>query len=109
MTDHAHAWKMVAHIDGCHWFTTSYACACGATSGRYDERDVSADSYALVWMAPDGPEEPCARCAELLAGAEPKHEHFVEKAAAAATPEANPKERSRRRAPSENSEEVDGQ
>ena len=76
---HEHAWKAVAHIDGCHYYSWAYKCACGATASTYAERDVKADPYSFVWMAPDEGND-CPRCAELIAGAKPKHERNVTEA-----------------------------
>jgi len=69
---HEHAWKMTLHLDGCHFYASCYACECGAQFETYDERDVRADSYSAIWMDNEG-DEPCKRCEELLAGAEPIH------------------------------------
>lgn len=72
---HKHAWKMVAHIDSCHAFRSAYVCECGATADTYDER--SPEGYGMVWMMDDDGAPMCDRCAELIAGAEPKHERNV--------------------------------
>lgn len=71
---HAHEWKMVAHLDGCHWFSTSAACACGATLVQTCERDVKSDPYSAVWMDDNdvAEDQRCERCRELLAGATPE-------------------------------------
>jgi hypothetical protein len=69
MTAHVHAWRMVSHLDGCHYFSTSAACACGATLVQSAERDVEDDPYSRVWMTDD---DTCERCRELLAGAAPE-------------------------------------
>lgn len=71
--DHQHAWRMTMHMDGCHWYASTFTCECGAQRETYDERDVKADSYSLVWMDSEGMDEPCKRCEELLAGATPEH------------------------------------
>ena len=74
MSEHKHRWKMVLHVDGCHFFTSSYACDCGATAATNTERDVDSDPYSALWMENgDGDGEPCTRCRELLAGAKPDH------------------------------------
>lgn len=73
---HQHRWKMVMHLDGCHFYTSSYSCECGATASAYDERDVEEDAWSAIWMEDTG-EEPCLRCQELLAGAEAKHSHEI--------------------------------
>jgi hypothetical protein len=65
---HAHEWREVSHLDGCHYFSTSAACACGATLVQSAERDVKEDPYSAVWMTDD---DSCARCRELLEGATP--------------------------------------
>lgn len=70
---HKHAWKMVAHMDGCHFYASTYTCKCGATASTYDERDVKSDGWSAVWMDDEGRGEPCARCEELMNGAQPEH------------------------------------
>jgi hypothetical protein len=67
---HKHAWERTMHIDGCHWFASSFECSCGAQAGTTTERTVRADPYSAVWM--DDPAG-CERCSELLAGARAKH------------------------------------
>jgi hypothetical protein len=47
---HEHKWRLVSHLDGCHYFSTSAACACGATLVQSAERDVKEDPYSAVWM-----------------------------------------------------------
>lgn len=66
---HVHEWRMVSHLDGCHYFSTSAACACGATLVQSAERDVKDDPYSAVWM---GDDDSCERCRDLLAGAAPE-------------------------------------
>ena len=69
MTDeHEHVWSAVVHLDGCHAFSWSYSCPCGASRNTGCERDFKDDdmSYAM-WF-----EESCERCNELMDGAEPK-------------------------------------
>lgn len=78
VSEHKHAWKMTLHLDGCHYFQSSYACKCGATASTYDERDVKDDPYSMVWMDDEGVGEPCVRCEELLNGAKPKHEKVID-------------------------------
>lgn len=70
MSGHAHVWKPVAHMDGCHWFGWRYACDCGATKETSQERDVSYDPWSAVWMDNEDRDPPCRRCDELMAGAE---------------------------------------
>jgi hypothetical protein len=67
-----HAWRLVTHIDGCHFHASTYACdVCRATLYTSHERDIEGDPYSAVWMADEGgPEdERCERCRELMAGA----------------------------------------
>jgi hypothetical protein len=71
---HKHAWAMTMHMDGCHWFASSYECRCGARAGSTNERSPSADPYSAVWM--DNPEE-CQRCRELLAGGRAQHSFTI--------------------------------
>lgn len=69
-----HRWQMVMHVDGCHFYGSRYFCAeCRARFTVTLERDIRDDPYSAVWMADEGgPEdERCARCAELMDGAEP--------------------------------------
>ena len=76
MSDHVHQWKMTFHMDNCHSYTSGYSCGCGATLSTLDERDISEDSYSIIWMMDDeGPA--CPRCAELIDGAEAKHEKVL--------------------------------
>ena len=72
MAEHEHVWKLNLHLDGCHFYQSGYSCECGATRVTSDERDLSEDPYSAVWMEGDG-EDKCPRCAELRAGAKPKH------------------------------------
>jgi hypothetical protein len=58
---------MSLHADGCHYFSTSYACACGAQMVSRLERDLAEDPFSAVWMEDIGVN--CKRCRELLAGA----------------------------------------
>lgn len=82
MAEHKHAWKRTLHLDGCHYYSSGYACECGATASTYDERSVKDDPYSMVWMDSEGMDEPCKRCEELLNGAEPRHEKEIVEAAA---------------------------
>lgn len=70
---HKHRWRATAHMDGCHFYTWVYVCACGASANTTSERDPTADSYSLVWMDDEGRDEPCQRCDELRAGAPVRH------------------------------------
>ena len=81
MSKHEHRWKTVFHLDGCHFYSWSYACACGATASTYSERSIADDPYSMVWMDSEG-REPCSRCEELIAGAIPKHEKTITPASA---------------------------
>lgn len=90
MPVHQHRFTLVTHIDGCHFYTSHYACGCGAYITTYDERDPREDPYSMVWMEPSyqlvtrdkrgrfvKPHEEiveCERCNELINGAEPIHE-----------------------------------
>lgn len=68
---HEHRWKLRVHIDGCHFFSSTYWCPeCGATRCSYSERDIEDDPYSTIWMLPEGKEE-CERCTQLLEGAKP--------------------------------------
>lgn len=63
-----HRWKMLVHMDGCHWYASTYICIdCSAAYALTLERVIGDDSYSAVWYDETGE---CARCAELLAGAE---------------------------------------
>lgn len=64
------------HADGCHWFTFSYRCACGATYNSTDERDIASDPWSGVWMEPVEGDE-CERCSALMNGATPMHSYAV--------------------------------
>lgn len=73
---HVHQWGLGLHMDGCHYYTSTYACECGAALSTYGERDLKADPYSMIWMEPEGSEddpefEPCERCRELMDGARP--------------------------------------
>lgn len=74
---HEHVWRMVLHLDGCHWYSSAFSCECGAAARAYDERDVGSDPYSAVWMEPVS-EERCPRCEELLAGADAVHDFHIE-------------------------------
>jgi len=69
--DHEHAWKLVMHLDGCHFYSSSYSCECGAVRVSRGERKM--DGYSAVWALED-----CERCQQLLAGATPKHSEEIE-------------------------------
>ncbi|HEY1437407.1 MAG TPA: hypothetical protein VGG82_07880 [Casimicrobiaceae bacterium] len=93
MTEHEHKWQTLMHLDGCHFYTSSYRCSCGATATRTDERDPKYDPYSMIWMEPMVREvrrdergrfvKPrleevvCARCRELEAGAKTKHDLVI--------------------------------
>jgi hypothetical protein len=93
MTEHKHEWKVTMHLDGCHWYTSSYACACGAAATRTNERSPREDLYSIVWMEPEYvevnrdergrfarphvEERRCARCEELIAGAPTRHDFAI--------------------------------
>jgi len=68
-----HAWTTNFHADGCHWYSWSYRCLCGATYNTRAERDPVADPYSLVWMDEQTMNEPCERCREILGGAKLRH------------------------------------
>lgn len=68
---HEHEWRLVSHLDGCHYYSTSAACACGATLLQTAERDVKEDPYSAVWMGDGAEDDGCERCRELLDGASP--------------------------------------
>ena len=64
---HAHSWTLAIHLDGCHEFSSSYTCDCGAVRSVGAERDFrhsTGDPYSSLWALPD-----CDRCRELMAGA----------------------------------------
>ena len=63
---HVHAWEVVAHVDACHSFTTTYACGCGASRAVGSERDLVFDPYSALHL-----DDACDRCRELQAGAKP--------------------------------------
>lgn len=66
--EHVHEWKLVVHLDGCHFYSSSYQCECEATRTSHDERDFN-EPMSTVWALPDE----CPRCAQLLEGAPPTH------------------------------------
>lgn len=78
-----HRWRMVAHIDGCHFYASTYVCYdCGASYHISLERDIAGDPYSAIWMDPDAlPEdEQCERCEQLMQGAavaEPREEYIA--------------------------------
>ena len=89
--DHKHAWQMVMHLDGCHYYTSSYRCRCGATAVTTHERDVT--GFGAVWMEPQYrevrrdergrfcpprvEEVRCERCEALRAGEPPRRDLVV--------------------------------
>ena len=79
--DHQHAFKLTAHVDGCHWWVTTAACECGATLRQTCERDPNGDPYSSVWMMDDDGMPWCERCGELLDGAKPEATSEVMEAA----------------------------
>jgi hypothetical protein len=69
MSEHQHIWTSIAHLDGCHLFSWTHRCPCGAVRYQAAERafaDEDGLSFAM-WF-----EESCERCQELAAGAEPR-------------------------------------
>jgi len=73
MPEHTHEWKMVSHLDGCHHYSTTSRCECGAVRVARNERDAREDPYSLLWFLND-----CDRCMELMNGADPLHSVDVE-------------------------------
>lgn len=90
---HKHAWKVTAHLDGCHYYTNVYGCTrCRATATKTYERDPTHDLMAAVWMEPQyvevrrdsrgrfvtphWEEKACQRCDELKHGS-PVHVSLV--------------------------------
>lgn len=71
MSDHKHKWKAVMHLDGCHHYTNTYACACGAMVSISGERQFleRGKFTPSVMMASEGD---CERCPELIRGARRK-------------------------------------
>jgi hypothetical protein len=67
MLRHRHMWHASGHADGCHSFQTYYACRCGAERVVSQERSIEIDPYSVIWML----DQDCARCKELLDGAQP--------------------------------------
>jgi hypothetical protein len=88
VSTHVHRWKVLMHTDGCHSFSSSYLCNCGAQRLEMAERDVGADPWSMIWMEPvyemvdrdergryvkpHEVEVACFRCNELKAGAKPR-------------------------------------
>lgn len=62
------------HMDGCHWYTFAYSCACGASLNTTDERSIADDPWSGVWYDESGE---CDRCRELRDGAEATHSLVV--------------------------------
>jgi hypothetical protein len=91
--EHEHHWKTTMHLDGCHWYSTGAACACGAVLSVTHERSPAADPYSAVWMEPQyekitrdehgrfvkphWEEVVCVRCRELQNGAPTKSDLVV--------------------------------
>jgi hypothetical protein len=85
---HTHTFRTSAHLDGCHWYSTVGACACGATVTATNERDFKGDPYSGIWaepqyvevrrdergrfVKPHWEEVRCQRCDEIRAGAKIK-------------------------------------
>ena len=67
VNEHAHDWHLEIHLDGCHFYSSTYSCECGAVMLTEDERDPT-EPYALIWFLPE-----CERCLELEHGAKPLH------------------------------------
>lgn len=69
MTEHRHEYRMYSHIDGCHFFHTTYLCICGDVQAKGHERDFhdEDDVYSRMFAVDE-----CPRCQELLKGAKPK-------------------------------------
>ncbi len=73
MSDHQHCWKMVMHVDYCHYYLSSYSCSCGAILSTNDERDPTFDPYSLIWMDPEETGTDCKRCDEIRVGGKVKN------------------------------------
>lgn len=67
MSDHKHTWKGSMHLDGCHHYTNTYNCACGATVSVSGERQFRSRGQITpsIMMASEGD---CTRCTELING-----------------------------------------
>ena len=74
---HEHVFTTNLHMDGCHFYTTSASCECGAIYGFRGERSMT-DPYSAVWMADEG-QESCERCTELMNGARPVYETVIQR------------------------------
>jgi hypothetical protein len=73
---HTHEWRTTMHMDGCHYYTTTATCKCGAVYGHRGERSPKADPYSLIWM--DDPSG-CGRCQALIAGSPARHNFVIER------------------------------
>ena len=68
MKDHHHVWRLSGHLDGCHSYTSAYACLCGAVRNVGSERDFTEDGMGwAMWY-----DSECARCRELADGDTPQ-------------------------------------
>jgi hypothetical protein len=92
-TTHQHKWTTTVHLDGCHYYTTTATCRCGAVLSMTSERNPQEDPYSLIWMEPKVErvtrdergryctprwvERPCERCQALQAGAQPKFDLVI--------------------------------
>jgi hypothetical protein len=93
---HKHAWKASLHLDGCHWYTTSYTCTkCSAVATVTRERDPK-KLMTGMWMEPQyveitrdergrflpkdqrrWEEKICIRCKELQNGAKVRYDMVI--------------------------------
>lgn len=77
LPEHAHEFITSIHMDGCHWFSTSAACACGVHYRFYGERSLKGDPWSAMWMTDDEGDAECERCRELVDGARPRAEIII--------------------------------
>jgi hypothetical protein len=74
---HKHEFVRSMHLDGCHHFSSTYTCKCGAVARSYNERSIAFDGWSSVWMMNDDGEPMCPRCEALLQGAKPQSEFVI--------------------------------
>ena len=78
MPEHTHVWSGRLFSDGCHFYSNSYACECGAAMTISGERQMVSRGVIQpgAMMAGDD----CLRCDDLIAGAKrkPTQRHVLE-------------------------------
>jgi hypothetical protein len=78
LPEHQHVFERTLHMDGCHWYASSYKCECGVTASSTSERSLT-DGYSYVWMDEEASAEKCERCTAIKDGSRPRHSVVIQR------------------------------